>query len=151
MGSDVFRRFEQRHERTLGRAPGGGPPWEDGSDAAALLAIAWHLEPMIGNGGWPAVFYNRTAWAVPLAARGYRLLGMAECAERCESALRMVRAAEDRFPDHDHAGFEWLSVDLMDAVGDSEWDRLDQGWSELTAGTRAAIERYLRASEPPSD
>ncbi|GJQ30082.1 MAG: hypothetical protein HBSAPP03_19660 [Phycisphaerae bacterium] len=140
----IVKQFEDRYARTLGRADRGGPPWNDGSDAAALLAIWWHLEPMISHGGWPSIYYNRVGWAVPLAARGYRLLGMHECAERCGLALRLVGEAEARHPGADCGSDEWLSCTLMDEINDEQWDMLDTGWFELTRHTPNALAAFLR-------
>lgn len=127
-----------------GDARVGGPPWDDGSDIAALMAMRVHVEPLIFNGGWPSVFYSRAGWAVPLAARAYRLLDMPECAVRCEHALRLVREAERANPEADFGSDEWLSSGLMQAISDEEWDGLDEGWFELTDRTIACFAAVIR-------
>lgn len=140
----IIKRLEARHQKTLGTASHGGPEWEASSNAGALLAIWWHLEPMISNGGWPAVYFNRCGWAVPLAARGYALLGMHECAARCELAMRLVKDAEERHPGEDHESETWLDSTLMHAINDADWDRLDDGWFELVEGTADAMAECIQ-------
>lgn len=140
----VIERFLKLHAGPYDRARHGGPPWDDGSDAAALLAIWLCLEPMISNGGWPAVYYNRIGWSVPLAARGYRLIGMPRCAQRCEQAMAMVRNAEAAHPGEDYASYAWLSDGLMQAVGTSAWDLLDEKWFELTTETYERVARFVQ-------
>lgn len=139
----IIKQFEALHGRTLGRDNTGGPLWQDGSEAAALLAIRWHVEPLIFNGGWPAVYCSGAGWAVPLAARGYRLLGMPECAERCVRAMNLVAKAEAAHPGDDHRSDTWLASTLMEEIGQEDWDRLDEGWFELTRGTFEALAQYI--------
>ncbi|GMV27820.1 MAG: hypothetical protein AMXMBFR58_38510 [Phycisphaerae bacterium] len=142
--ADLIKQFEKRH-KSLEQASGDSLLWQDGSDAAALLALRWHIEPLVFNGGWPSVYYNGSGWAVPLAARGYRLLGMPAAAERCELAARLVAKAEAEHPDQDRSSDEWLNTTLMDAVGDEAWDRLDDGWFEIAPSTTDALVAYLQA------
>lgn len=139
----LIKQFESRHERTYNPTIPGGPP-DDGSDTAAILAILWALEPMISNGGWPAVFYNHVGWSVPLASRVYRILNMPECAARCELALQLVCAVELAHPGRDYSSDDWLSDTLMQAISEADWDRLDNDWFTLTQATYANIVRWLR-------
>ncbi len=148
---EILKHFARSHGRELDRELHGGPLWHTGSDVAALFAIRWHLEPLISNGAWPSVYYNNVGWVVPIAARGYRLLGMSECADRCDLAIELVRAAEASHPGHDYSSQEWLSSTLMEAISETDWDKLDDGWFELTAGPEGTIERmaaYVRAHFP---
>lgn len=139
---DIIRRFENHH-KALDRELGGGLAWHDGSDAAALLAVLWCVEPLVFNGGWPAVYYNRTGWAVPLAARGYRLLGMIHAAERCDLAATMVAKAQAAHPGHDFQSDTWLRSTLMEAIGDAQWDQVDDGWFELVGTTCEVMAKYI--------
>ena len=140
--TDVIRRFENRH-KALDQALGGSPAWHDGSAAAALLAIWWCVEPLVFNGGWPAVYYSRAGWAVELAARGYRLLGMNHAAERCDLAATMVAKVEAAHPGHDFQSDTWLHSTLMEAIDEADWDQLDDGWFELVGTTREAMAKYI--------
>lgn len=140
----LVKQFKLRHARTYDPGVPGGPP-DDGSETAAILAILWTLEPMIFNGGWPAVFYNHVGWSVPLAARGYRILKMPECAARCDLAIQLVRAVELAHPGRDYTSDDWLSDTLMQAIDDPDWDRLDDDWFSLTQATDANIVRWLRS------
>jgi hypothetical protein len=141
---DFVMAFSAAHERTYGAVYDGGAPWDDGSDTAALLAIWRHLERQIENGGWPAVFYNFKGWTVPLAARGYWLLEMTDCAQRCELAMTLVRRVEAAHPGLDYTSRVWLSETLVAGIEAAEWDRLDDGWYEITSETPQRIARYLR-------
>lgn len=141
----LLKQFESRHERVYDPTIPGGPP-DDGSETAAILAILWALEPMISNGGWPAVFYNCVGWSVPLAIRGYRILNMPECAARCDLAVQLVHAVELAHPGRDYTADDWLSGTLMQAISEADWDRLDNDWFTLTQVTNANIVRWLRSS-----
>lgn len=139
----VERFLEARGKRYDPCIDGLAPPWDDGSDVAALLAIR-QIEGMIGNGAWPAVYYNRIGWLVPLAANGYRMIGMEVCAERCDLAMQLVRRAEEAHPEMDHQSDAWRSDGLMEAVGEDGWDRLDIDWYKLTARTYEFAAAYIR-------
>jgi hypothetical protein len=142
----IIERFEDMHKHTFVRVFFDDCPlWHDGSDAAALFAVLWHVEPLVFNGGWPSVYYNRHGWTVPIAARGYRLLGFHEAAERCELAARLVAQAEADHPGRDYKAEAWLSDTLMQTIRDEDWDRLDNGWFEITKGVFDAMEKYIEA------
>ena len=131
---DVVREFRNTRCRAYPVEHSLVPPWDDGSVAAAISAVL-DLEAMIGNGGWPAVYYNQVGWLVPIAANGYRLLGMDACAARCERAADLVLKAEAMDPGADHVSETWFSSTLMERVGEASWDALDDGWLELTVET----------------
>jgi len=116
------------------------------TDVSPIIAVWRHIEPMIFNGGWPSVFYNRLAWSIPKAALGYSLVGMQECADRCNRALDLSRRAESRFPGMNFASDEWLSDHLMQSISEDEWDSLDDGWYDLTRDTESHIAKYLRCA-----
>jgi len=146
----VVERFRKTYGRRYEAVLDGGPPWDDCSDAAALLAV-FQLEAMIANGGWPAVFYNRLSWAVPLSVQGYRLLGMIECAERCNAAMRAVTRAEAQATGEDFDSDAWLSNRLMQLISDEAWEALDRDWYELTSETYDRAAAYITQRWPPQD
>jgi hypothetical protein len=140
----LVRRFQDRY------GPFYPQTWrDDGSDIAALIAISSHVEPMIFNGGWPSVFYNRGGGAVPAACRGYRLLGLAACAERCELAMSLCSRAEAAYSGRDHTDDEWFESTLMQTIDHKEWDALDDGWFDLTSTTVNRIARFIRDHHIP--
>jgi hypothetical protein len=68
----------------------------------------------------------------------------------------VVKDVEASHPGHDYTSEEWLSSTLMEAISETEWDRLDDGWFELTDGPEGTIERlasYVRTHFPevPND
>jgi hypothetical protein len=70
---------------------------------------------------------------------------MPECAARCDLARQLVRAVELAHPGRDFTADDWLSDTLMQAIDDSDWDRLDSDWFTLTQSTYANIVRWLRS------
>jgi hypothetical protein len=88
------------------------------------------IEPMIANGGWPSVYYNRIGWAVPIAVRGYTIVGAIQHGALASAAMSAVLGAEESHPSTPQDTDEWFSTVLMGAVGDEVWDRLDDGWMQ---------------------
>ena len=70
---------------------------------------------------------------------------MAECAERCEVAMSLVRATEAQYSGRDYNSDSWLSSMLMEAMSEAQWSTLDREWFKLTTGTVKAMAEYVRA------
>lgn len=139
---DIVMQFRETRDGPYEQETDFGPPWNDGSDTAAICAV-FQIEGMISNGAWPSVYYNRIGWLVPIAARGYRLIGLNAAAERCELAMKMVADAEAAHPDANYTSDEWLASTLMEHIDEPGWDALDDGWFELTEHTYDLAAAYI--------
>ena len=88
-----------------------------------MLLATRGVEAEVGNGGWPAVYYNGMDGLLPLGIAGYRLLGLEEHARIAEEALAH--------------GFD------LEAEDDAFWDRLDTAWSALPSAERRRAEYFV--------